>query len=192
MLNRILATALRNRLLILLLSLVVAGYGAYEGTRMPVDVLPDLDRPTVIVLAEAHAMVPEEIERLITYPLEQVLNGATDVIRIRSSSGMGLSMLFVEFDWGTDVYRNRQIVQEKLQLARAKLPPDVEPLMAPISSIMGQIQLIGLKSRGGATSADELRTLAEYQIKYRLLSLPGVAGVAVAGDAPRQDRKSVV
>ncbi|MBN2491328.1 MAG: efflux RND transporter permease subunit, partial [Planctomycetes bacterium] len=119
-------------------------------------------------------------------PLEQVLNGATDVVRVRSESGMGLSMLFVEFAWGTDVHRNRQIVQEKLQLARTKLPPEVEPAMAPITSIMGQIQLIGIRSRQGKTPPDELRALADYRIRYRLLSVPGVGKVVAAGGAPRQ------
>jgi len=127
MLNRIIAFSLRNRLFIIVAALLVASYGAFEASRMPIDVLPDLNRPTVIVLAESHAMVPEDIERLVTFPLEQMLNGATDVMKVRSGSGMGLSMVFVEFDWGTDIYRNRQIVQEKLQLAKSKLPPDVEP-----------------------------------------------------------------
>jgi CzcA family heavy metal efflux pump len=186
MINRIIAFSLKNRLFIVVAAAVITGYGAFVAARMPVDVLPDLNRPTVVVMAEAHAMVPEDVERLITFPLEQVLNGATDVVRVRSESGMGLSMVFVEFEWGTDVYRNRQIVQEKLQLARAKLPPDVEPVMAPISSIMGQIQLIGVQSRGGKTAPDELRALADYHIKYRLLSVPGVAKVVAGGGSPRQ------
>ena len=186
MLNRIIAFSLKNRIFVLVSALLVAGYGAFTALEMPIDVLPDLNRPTVIIMAEAHSMVPEDIERLVTFPLEQVLNGATDVMRVRSASGMGLSMIFVEFDWGTDIYRNRQIVQEKLQLARAKLPPEVEPQMTPITSIMGQIQLIGVKSKSGLTHPDELRTLAEYHIKYRLMSIPGVAKVVTAGGAPRQ------
>jgi len=186
MINRIIAFSLKNRLFVLAAALLIAGYGTYTALRMPIDVLPDLNRPTVVVMAEAHSMVPEDIERRVTFPLEQVLNGATNVLRVRSGSGMGLSMLFVEFDWGTDVYRNRQIVQEKLQLARAQLPPGVEPRLAPITSIMGQIQLIGIQSKTGATHPDELRTLADYHIKYRLLSIPGVAKVVAAGGSPRQ------
>jgi len=186
MLNRIIAFSLKNRIFILAASLLVAVYGTYTALEMPIDVLPDINRPTVIVLAEAHDMVPEDIERQVTLPLEQILNGATDVMRVRSGSGMGLSMLFVEFDWGTDIYRNRQIVQEKLQLARSKLPPDVIPHMAPITSIMGQVQMIGVLSKSGDTHPDELRTLADYHIKYRLMSIPGVAQVVNAGGAPRE------
>ncbi len=186
MLNRIIAFALQNRITIVAATLVVAALGAWQANRMPIDVLPDLNRPIVTVLAESHSMTPEDIERLVTFPLELVLNGATDVVRVRSASGMGLSMIFVEFDWGTDIYRNRQIVQEKLQLARSKLPPDVDPRMAPITSIMGQIQLIGVRSRSGSTHPDEIRSLSDYQIKYRLMSIPGVAKVVAAGGSPRQ------
>ena len=186
MLNRIIAFSLQNRVFVAAAALVVAAYGTWIALRRPIDVLPDLNRPTVVVMAEAHAMVPEDVERRVTWPLEQVLTGATGVTRVRSGSAMGLAMLFVEFGWGTDVYRNRQIVQEKLQLTRDKLPPGVEPRMAPISSIMGNVQLIGVRSRSGAVHPDELRALADYQIKYRLLSIPGVAKVVAAGGAPRQ------
>lgn len=186
MIHAVLAFALRNRLVVLAAALVVAVYGSYAALRMPIDVLPDLNRPTVIVMAEAHAMVPADIERRVTLPLEQVLGGATGVMRVRSGSGMGLSMIYVEFDWGSDIYRCRQIVQEKLQLARAKLPPEVEPYLAPVSSIMGNIQLIGVRSKSGATHPDEIRVLADYHIKYRLMSIPGVAKVVAAGGAPRQ------
>ena len=191
MINAILAFSLRNRLVVLAAALLVAIYGTYTALRMPIDVLPDLNRPTVIVMAEAHAMVPEDIERRVTLPLEQVLGGATGVMRVRSASGMGLSMVYVEFDWGSDIYRCRQIVQEKLQLAQAKLPPEVEPYLAPISSIMGNIQLIGVQSRSGATHPDEIRVLADYHIKYRLMSIPGVAKVVTAGGAPRQLQATV-
>jgi len=162
MINAIIAFSLRNRLIVLSATLLVAIYGTYTALRMPIDVLPDLNRPTVIVMAESHAMVPEDIERRVTLPLEQVLGGATGVTRVRSGSGMGLAMVYVEFDWGADIYRCRQIVQEKLQLARAKLPPEVEPYLAPISSIMGNIQMIGVQSKSGATHPDEIRVLADY------------------------------
>jgi CzcA family heavy metal efflux pump len=190
-LNRIIAFSLQNRVFVAAAALVVAAYGTWIALRRPIDVLPDLNRPTVVVMAEAHAMVPEDVERRVTWPLEQVLTGATGVTRVRSGSAMGLAMLFVEFGWGTDVYRNRQIVQEKLQLTRDKLPPGVEPRMAPISSIMGNVQLIGVRSRSGAVHPDELRALADYQIKYRLLSIPGVAKVVAAGGAPRQLQATV-
>ncbi len=186
MLNRIISFSLKNHLLVAMASLAIAFYGAWVSYTMPVDVLPDLNRPIVTIMTEAHAMVPEDVERLITIPLEQVLNGATGVSRVRSASGLGVSIVFVEFNWDTDIYKNRQIVQEKLQLARSKLPTEVIPQMAPISSIMGQIQLVGVQSRSGKTDASELRALVDYQIKYRLLALAGVSKVIVTGGAPRQ------
>lgn len=186
MLNRVIGFSLKNRAMVVCVALMVAVAGLAAALRMPIDVLPDLNRPTVTIITEAHAMVPENVERLVTLPLEQTLNGATGVSRVRSQSGLGLSVIIAEFDWGTDIYRNRQIVQEKLQLAATKLPPGIEPQMAPISSIMGQIQLVGLRSRNGATSAADLRALADGDIRYRLLALPGVANVVASGGAPRQ------
>ena len=161
-------------------------YGTIVAIYMPIDVLPDLNRPLVTILTEAPSMVPEDIERLVTLPMEQVLNGSTGVTRVRSASGLGLSVIYVEFDWGTDIYRNRQIVQEKLQLITSKLPPDITPQMAPISSIMGQIQMIGVQSKSGNIDSTALRALADYTIKYRLLSIQGVAQIVTIGGAPRQ------
>ena len=186
MINAIIQFSLKNRLFIFAASIAIACGGTYTALQMPVDVLPDLNRPTVIVMAEAHAMVPADIERRVTLPLEQVLNGATGVIRVRSASGLGVSMVFVEFDWGSDIYRCRQVVQEKIQLVRAKLPREVEPQLAPITSIMGNIQYIGVQSQGGRTDPNELRALADYHIKYRLMSIAGVAKVVAAGGAPRE------
>jgi len=186
MLNRLIALALRHRMLTLVVALLVAVYGGVVATRLPIDVLPDLNRPTVTILTEAHGLVPEDVEQLVTRPIEQAVNGATGVARVRSSSGLGLSIVFVEFDWDTEIYRNRQIVQEKLQLARAQLPPGVEPQMAPIASIMGQVQIIGVRSRSGATDPTEIRAFVDQTVKLRLLSLPGVAQVVSIGGAPRQ------
>lgn len=186
MLNRLVAFSLKNRLFIVIAAVLIAAYGTFSASKLSIDVLPDLNRPTVTILTEAHAMVPEDVERLVTFPLEQSLNGATGVMRVRSSSGTGLSVIFVEFNWGTDIYRNRQIVQEKLQLATTKMPPGIEPQMAPISSIMGQIQFIGIRSKDNKTDVTELRALADYNIKYRLLSIPGVANIVAIGGAPRQ------
>ncbi|WP_372365391.1 efflux RND transporter permease subunit [Candidatus Uabimicrobium sp. HlEnr_7] len=184
MLNRIIAFSLKNRILVIFASLFIAVYGTFIAFTMPVDVLPDLNRPTVTVVTEVHSLVPEDVERLITIPLEQVFNGATGVERVRSSSGLGISIIIVEFEWDTDIYRNRQIVQEKIQLAKSKLPKEANPQMAPISSIMGQIQLVGIQSKTIKTT--ELRALVDYKIKYRLLAIPGISQIISIGGAPRQ------
>lgn len=191
MLNRIIAFALKHRLFVVMAALLVAGYGTYTALRMPIDVLPDLNRPTVTIMAEAHAMVPENVERLVTLPIEQMLNGATGVTRVRSSSGLGLSVIQVEFGWDTEIFRNRQIVQEKLQLAKAKLPPEVDVQMAPISSIMGQIQLVGFQSKSGGAEVSAIRALVDQNIKPRLMSISGVAQIVSIGGAPRQMQVTV-
>lgn len=186
MLNRILFASLQNRVLVLIAALAVCAVGLWKAVRMPIDVLPDLNRPVVTVMTEAHGMVPEDVERLVTWPIEQVMNGATGVFRVRSASGPGLSVVYVEFEWDTDIYRDRQIVAEKLQLASANLPPDVLPVMAPISSIMGQVQLVGFTSRSGETSALELRRLIDRDVKPRMLSLSGVAQIVTIGGQPTE------
>ncbi len=185
-LNRVIASSLRGRGTILLLAVALCGYGILVAVSLPVDVLPDLNRPTVTILTEAHGMVPEDVERLVTRPIEQAMNGATGVSRVRSSSGLDLSVVFVEFGWETEIFRNRQIVQEKLAAAKPQLPPGIEPAMAPISSIMGQILQIGIQSRSGRTDASELRAIADTVVKPRLLALPGVAQVVPIGGSPRQ------
>ena len=186
MLNKIIAFSLRNRLLVAVTALLVSAYGAYTALKLPIDVLPDLNRPTVTILTGAHGLVPEDVEQLVTRPIEQAMSGATGVVRVRSSSGLALSVVYVEFGWKTEIYRNRQIVQEKLQIAKAQLPPDVIPQMAPISSIMGQIQMIGLRSKSGETALADLRALVDRVVRLRLLSVPGVAQVVVIGGAQRQ------
>lgn len=186
MLNQIIAFSLRARMVVMACALLVMGFGAFTAARMPIDVLPDLNRPTVTIMAEAHAMVPQDVELYIVAPIEQVLNGATGVTRVRSQSGLGLGVIYAEFDWNTEIFRNRQIVQEKLQLVQAKLPKDVEVQMAPVSSIMGQVQLIGIQSKSGNTKVEELRALTDRSIKPRLLAVAGVAQVIVGGGAPQQ------
>ena len=186
MLNNIISFALKNRVFIIATALLILFYGAYTALRMPIDVLPDLNRPTVTIMAEAHAMVPEDVERLVTIPVEQALNGATGVTRVRSASGLGLSVIQVEFGWDTDIFRNRQIVQEKLQLVQARLPKEVDLAMAPIASIMGQIQLVGVASKSGKTDVSEVRAMSDRSIKPRLMSIAGVAQVVSSGGAPRQ------
>jgi len=186
MLTRLIALSLKNRAFVAVAALIVAFYGSFVAAGLPVDVLPDLNRPTVTILTESHGLVPEDVEQLVTRYIEQAVNGATGVMRVRSSSGLGISIVFVEFDWDTDIYRNRQIVQEKLQLARAQLPPGIVPQMTPISSIMGQIQIIGVRSRSGKTDPTEIRAFVDQTVKLRLLSLSGVAQVVSIGGAPRQ------
>lgn len=186
MLDHLIRFSLRNRGLVLGLSLLLAVLGADALRRLPVDVLPDLTRPTVTLLMESPGLAPEEVETRVTAPIEAALQGITGLYRLRSSSDVGLSLVFVEFDWGTDIYRARQLVQERLQLAAENLPPDVTPTLAPVSSLMGEILLIGVRSTDESLAPMDVRTLVDWTIRQRLRSIPGVAEVLVIGGGVKQ------
>lgn len=180
MLNKIIAFSLRNRALVVLATLILIIGGCWTAKNMEVDVFPDLNAPTVVIMTEAKGMAAEEVERLVTFPIETAVNGATDVRRVRSSSTTGFSVVWVEFDWGTDIYRDRQIVSEKLATIGDALPQGVgQPTLGPQSSILGEVMFIGLTA--DSTSMGDLRTLADWTVRPQLLATGGVAQVTVMG-----------
>ncbi|MFN3159176.1 MAG: efflux RND transporter permease subunit [Rubinisphaera brasiliensis] len=186
MLNSIIQFSLRNRLLILCGAIAVIVAGSLVTATLPIDVLPDLTRPRVVIVTECEGLAPEEVEQRVTVPLEATINGAAGVIAVRSSSDIGLSVINVEFDWGTDVQTARQIVQERMTLAADQLPENVTPQMGPRSSLLGQIVLVGMWSDDGTTSPMELRTMADWVVRQRLRKIAGVSQVITMGGERKQ------
>jgi len=190
MFNWIVQYSLRNRLFVLAFAALLMVYGALTAWRTPVDVFPDLNKPVVTVLTEAGGMAPEEVEQLVSFPIETALNGMAGVTRVRSTSGIGLSVVYAEFDWGTDIYRNRQLVAERLAQLRSQLPADITPVMGPVSSIMGEIMLIALPLQDGEGAATPMqaREYADFVLRPRLLGIAGVSQVIPIGGEVRQLR----
>jgi CzcA family heavy metal efflux pump len=190
MFNWIVRSSLHNRLFVLAVAALLMVYGVLTAWRTPVDVFPDLDKPLITVLAEAGGMAPQEVEQLVTFPLETALNGMPGVTRVRSTSGVGLSIVYAEFDWGTDVYRNRQLVAERLALVREQMPGEITPVMGPVSSIMGEIMLVALPLVPGdgktpVATPMQAREYADFVLRPRLLSIPGVSQVIPIGGEVR-------
>jgi CzcA family heavy metal efflux pump len=183
--DRIISWSLHNRPLVLGLSVLFLAVGGWVAWRMPVDVLPDLTAPTVTILVEGQGMAPTDMEALVTFPIETALNGAAGVRRVRSATAVGIAVVWVEFEWGQDIYRARQTVNERMAAVAADLPPQVDaPTLAPVSSIMGEILFVALRS--DTHDALELRTIAEAQVRRRLLAVPGVSQVVATGGGERQ------
>ena len=189
MFTAIVSTSLRNRLMVLVAALLLSLYGAFTLGHLSVDVFPDLNRPTITLMTESPGMAPEEVERLVSFPIETAMNGMPGVERVRSTSSAGLSVVTVEFGWGTEIYRNRQQVTERLSLLTGQLPPGVVPQMGPISSIMGEIMLVALTPADGASiDPMRLRDVGDWTLRPRLLSIAGVSQVIPMGGEMRQFR----
>ncbi len=186
MLNGIIRFALNHRILVIVLAALIVAYGGFTARNLPIDVFPDITKPTVTILTEAHGMAPEEVETRVTLPIEAFLNGLTDVDRVRSQSGIGLSVIYVEFKWGSDIYRNRQLVQERLTLAKERIPRDVTPTMGPVGSLLGQIQQIAVYSSNNDVNEMQVRSIAEWTLRPRLMTIPGVAQVIIIGGGLKQ------
>jgi len=190
MIGHIISWSLRNKLFVVLAGVLLLAWGGWQAAKTPIDVFPDLTAPAITVVTDAHGMAPTDVESLVTFPIETALNGAPGVRRVRSATKIGLSVVTVEFEWGTDLYLSRQVVAERLQLARAALPPDIPaPVMTPAASIMGEILFIALASE--KHSGMEVKNVAEQVLKRRLLAVPGVAEVLPIGGDTQQFQVTV-
>ncbi|MEY4617546.1 MAG: hypothetical protein RJB66_2506, partial [Pseudomonadota bacterium] len=186
MLNSLIQISLKKRQMVLFIAMAICLYGGWLLRSLPVDVFPNLNRPTVTVLTEAHGLAPEEVETLVTLPIEGSINGLPGLLRLRSSSGIGISIIHLEFDWGTDIFRNRQLVSERLQLLAGRLPKGLQPTMGPITSIMGEVQFVGITSPDNSVSLMDLRSLADWTIRPRLMTVPGIGQAIVMGGEVKQ------
>ena len=186
MLNAVIRFSLHHRFLILGLALLVIVIGSIAGSKLPIDVLPKLTRPRVVLVTECHGLSPEEVEQQVTFPLENAINGAAGIVAVRTTSEIGLSVVTAEFDWGIDVFRARQIVQERISTSLEDLPDGIRPTMGPMSSLLGQILVIGMWSQNGVTDDLELRTLADWIVKPRLKNITGVSQVITMGGGRKQ------
>jgi len=183
--KRIIQWSIDHHWIVIGLSVLLLGAGVWTARQMPIDVFPDLTAPTVTILTEGHGMAPEEMESLVTFPIESAINGASGVRRVRSATAVGIAVVWVEFDWGTDIFLGRQLVSEKLSLVSGTLPPQVErPILAPVSSIMGEIMFVALES--DRHSPLDLRTVADNAVRRRLLAVPGVSQVIATGGGQKQ------
>ena len=183
MFDQVIRCALNYRLLVVTLAALMLVYGFQVMRSLPVDVFPDLNRPTVTIISEAEGLAPEEVETLVTFPIEAAMNGASGVVRVRSSSSIGFSIVYVEFDWDMEIYLARQIVTEKLNQVSGNLPDNVNSIMGPVSSIMGEVMFIGISSNDPDITSMDLRTIAEWDVKQRLLGISGVSKItAIGGD----------
>ena len=185
MLRQLIALSIKNSALVLIVAGLILFAAGYKLGEMPVDIFPELNAPTVVIMSEAGGLSPGEVEQYVTFPIESAVNGLPNVRRVRSKSTLSLSMIWVEFDWGIDIYRARQLVAERLSIAEERLPENVHAEIAPVTSITGEIMLISLSSPEGSISDLALRSFAEFNLRNRLLSVPGVSQVvAIGGEFP--------
>ena len=185
MLKALIAFSLRYASLVVIAAILITGYAAWRLPQMAVDVFPELNAPTVIIMGEAGGLAADEVEQYVTFPIESAVNGMSGVRRVRSASAIGLSIVWVDLDWGANLYDARQLVSERLATVRETLPPNIDPFIMPITSIAGEIMLVSLSSPTGEISPLQLRAYAEFDLRNKVLAVPGVAQVvAIGGELP--------